>query len=414
MPSTLLACCALLFLTAPPAAEAGRGPAPVVLVTDPSWKGVPAALAGWDSPRFDDAAWPAAAVIPGSAENGAHYTVPNLFGRATAASWVWAGGGEECCLRRAFDAPQGFRRAEMLFAADDDAEVYLNGRRLPGYDTGLISWGHRGGARLLDLVPYLDEGRNVLAVRVRNHGGPKGFAAEVRVDGAPFVARPPAQAAPPPPKLLKEFDALARRLDADAFAAREEASAGLLALVRRHGEALRAKVDALARSDSAEVRWRAERLRRELPEPFPELRDRAEVDWRLAFLRLSLDDVRAGLLRHEGSLAVTPRLLLPLRALAAADEPAACALLARLLDGGPDYVAERVVECVGFLELAPLRGALADVLRRRPGTPAGAAAASALGRLGGREELAALEAAAGCGHGPTERAARHALGLLRR
>ena len=83
---------------------------------------------------------------------------------------------EEWVLRHiSFTVPRGFRRAEMAYTIDDVAEVYVNGQRVAGRQIHRPYWGQHGGASVVDLGPFLVEGRNVVAVEVQNLGGPRGF-----------------------------------------------------------------------------------------------------------------------------------------------------------------------------------------------------------------------------------------------
>jgi hypothetical protein len=397
------------FLLCLAAADPAERPAKLVLVSNSAWKGSPTGGPGWETDDFDDSKWDPAHAGEGPAVNGNHYTTDNAFAQATKAAWIWGGRNDTCYLRRTFDVPRGFRRAEMLFAADDVAEIHLNGRLIAGYDTERIfHWGHKGCAALTDLAPYLREGRNVLAVRMQNRIGPRGFALELRVDEDPFLA-PPEKAKPLPKELEKEFDTFVPKLDADEFTVRQEATQKLLALIEKHGAVLRGKIEALQKHENAEVRKRGEELWEALRKKIPNLDDDPDADIRLVFPRLDLVALGSLLTETGDKQTSTLRALVPASRLALSSEKALCDLLRKQFDGASDVKAERLVVFVATLELRDLADVLAKLVETRPKTPAGAAAVSALGRLRAKDQTKVLEAATKCGHEPTERAAKLAL-----
>jgi alpha-L-rhamnosidase len=62
--------------------------------------------------------------------------------------------------------PGEVRRAEVVVAADDEAEVTINGRPVP---TGAVGWIR---AEKLDVTASFRPGRNVIAVKARDGGAP--------------------------------------------------------------------------------------------------------------------------------------------------------------------------------------------------------------------------------------------------
>src|SRR5262249_38638390 len=88
-------------------------PQPAIIVTAAQWKGVQEGEGKWHSIHFDDSAWTPALEVTGPV------SIATVFLLPTKARWIWGSRSEQCFLRRTFDAPRGFRRAEMLFATDE-------------------------------------------------------------------------------------------------------------------------------------------------------------------------------------------------------------------------------------------------------------------------------------------------------
>jgi hypothetical protein len=347
---------------------------PLVVVTDASWSGA----------AKDDGEWSAAAEIEGPVSHGAHYGVDNLFARATKARWIWAGDGTTCVLRRTIDVSGTWRRAEMLVTADDVAEVSINGTVAATCDTLRGWWGMRGGGQLVDMAPFLVSGRNTVTVRAENRGGPHGFACEIRIDAPPFVFPRGSGRA------LTAEDA--RAIDAMiAPAARSPLS--LLRLsdaVARHGVAA-APVLRAHKGDSEVVEALLSGLDPDMSQ----------------MTSFGADGV-VPILRNGAGLPVALRHVLTIRALGDIDENVRAAL-----ESADDDVWERTVRTIAAADLRSLVLELARAVKERPKTRAGAFAAAALGRMGDASHVKRLIEAASCGYAPTERAARHALRLLR-
>lgn len=98
------------------------------------------------------------------------------------ASWIWAEATAarpkaSAYLRRSFElpvSPAQVSQAKLQVTADDAYELFLNGR-------SLVQKADPDGWRtpeVLDLRPYLQAGRNVLAVQARNVGSASGFLLE--------------------------------------------------------------------------------------------------------------------------------------------------------------------------------------------------------------------------------------------
>ncbi len=386
-------------------------PKAVVVVSDESWKGTHKEVKDWQNDKGSEEGWIAGTIGLGPDLLSANYGTENTFGFPTKARWIWAGPNEWCFLRRSVEVPKDFHRAEMLFAADDVAEIYVNGRLAAAYDTGLVTgWGARGCALLVDLVPFLQEGKNLIAVKMVNRAGPKGWATEIRIDGEPFVPRlEPAKALPR--EIEKEVKELTARLDDDDFKVREEATDKLAALIEKHGICFRDTVESLKQSKSAEVRTRAEVLWAALAKKVPELQSSTDPNQQIPSLTV---DMLSQILGSDASKQVVAmRHLLPARKLLAENEKGVCDVLTKLLQDAPDSRAERVVAFISFLEIGSLDKSLVELIQKKPKTGAAAAAASALGKLGKSDHKKVLEEAAQCGYDPTERAAKYALRVLK-
>lgn len=160
---------------------------PTVVVSDTTWKATDRPPDNWAAPDCDDSTWGAAKDYGMNEEKWKHYTVDNTFGFASDGNWIWTQADAGGCLRKRFKAPEKFRTAEMVFVADDVAEIRINGEEVDFYDTHVGWWGYRGCAVIVDLLPWLADGDNLVAVRLTDTGGARGFAAEIRIDGDPLV-----------------------------------------------------------------------------------------------------------------------------------------------------------------------------------------------------------------------------------
>ncbi|MBI2922860.1 MAG: hypothetical protein HYY18_17540 [Planctomycetes bacterium] len=384
--------------------------AQVTVVTDVTWRAGGDDADGWEQPAHPDESWPFAETVEGPARNGAHYTVANSLGIASETSWIWSGDDDVCRFRRRFIAPAGFRRAEMLFVADDIAEVWINGEPAEFYDSQKGSWGHRGCGVLVDLLPWIEEGANVIAVRVRNVGGPRGFAAVLRIDGEAFVP-PVAAGARLTPEVTAEVKRLAPDLDGEEAGARDAATAALQKLARANGLKVVDLLRAELRDASPEALMRIGRV---LEGALPDLSPTQDDDARFAFGPVSFEILNARLALPAENQGLCIRNVFGAQVLAHSDPDALRRALATAAADGNDVESMRAVRILSALELADQAEVLADVLHARPKTPAGAYAAAGLARMGGEAQLAALAAAARCGYGPTERAANASLRILKK
>ncbi len=163
---------------------------PTLVVTDTTWKAVDSVpdQDAWIRPKYDDSKWGTAKDYGMNEEKWKHFTVDNIFGFASDANWIWTESNKGGYLRKNFKAPEGFHTAEMVFVADDVAEVWINDDPVDFYDTKVGYWGYRGCAVIVDVMPWVKDGNNLVAVKLKDNGGERGFAAEIRLDGEPLAA----------------------------------------------------------------------------------------------------------------------------------------------------------------------------------------------------------------------------------
>jgi hypothetical protein len=94
--------------------------------------------------------------------------------------WIWhAGKGSQpgvIFARKSFDMTRVPRDATLWIAADDTFTVFVNGKQVASG----AGW---QSAQRVNIVPLLRTGRNVIAVRAENAGGPAGLLVELRADG---------------------------------------------------------------------------------------------------------------------------------------------------------------------------------------------------------------------------------------
>ena len=110
------------------------------------------------------------------------------------AFWIWndkgalAKGVMSCYFRRAVNLPAKPTSARVLVTADNGYEVFVNGS-LVGGETGFDA-GYWRSIEKYDIAHLLGAGRNVIAVRGINLGGPAGLVAAFRMD---FAGHPPVE-----------------------------------------------------------------------------------------------------------------------------------------------------------------------------------------------------------------------------
>lgn len=110
--------------------------------------------ANWNQVEFDDSGWVAADHLA---------CLENMPRFDNDAQWVWLPGcsqhAQTVLFRQHFELPAGPLQAALYLRANGSAQVYLNGHALgTSRQWTTESW--------YDLTPYLQQGKNVLAVRV--------------------------------------------------------------------------------------------------------------------------------------------------------------------------------------------------------------------------------------------------------
>lgn len=96
-----------------------------------------------------------------------------------APQWIWSSAAPQendvIFLRKSFDLPQGIKSAKLMSACDNVMTFHVNGEKL--FEHG--SWSDPARA---DVAKKLRAGKNVLAVRAKNEGGPAGFMAQLQIE----------------------------------------------------------------------------------------------------------------------------------------------------------------------------------------------------------------------------------------
>ncbi len=151
-----------LMLTNNPLYAANNAPARERLLADFGWKFVKGDPQGADKAGFDDKAWRTVNLPHDwSIEGPYDENAPTGGG----GGYLPAGVG---WYRREFNAPNGWRGKKVFVEFDgvyENSDVWLNGHHLGNRPFGYISFEY-------DLTPYLQLGKNVLAVRVDNSKQP--------------------------------------------------------------------------------------------------------------------------------------------------------------------------------------------------------------------------------------------------
>jgi len=123
-----------------------------------------------------------AAAPPAKAAEGKTAPLPDY----TKASWIWDAksalgeGTENVFFRKPIELPARPKSATILVTADNAYDLYVNGS-LVGSDGGFdaVFW---SSLEKYDLAPLLVAGKNVIAMRGNNMGGPAGLIAAARIE----------------------------------------------------------------------------------------------------------------------------------------------------------------------------------------------------------------------------------------
>jgi|GEM_PF-6595763 len=145
--------------------------------SDSSWLTTGKYVDGWNSLGFDDSSWWNVKVL-GTPPVGTWGDINNMVG--TNAQWIWYLDGTdnvERFFRKTFIIDKQITAALLKITADDDYYVYINGNFV-GKDTGDGAW---KTAEIYEIGEYLQQGKNVIAVKAKDTGGPEGLLAELTI-----------------------------------------------------------------------------------------------------------------------------------------------------------------------------------------------------------------------------------------
>lgn len=170
------------------AAAVAPAHADTLLKTDATWKVTSAApSAGWNVlAGFDTSSWQAATVL---------YNVSDYLGPAYTSQAIWSSGGQFSTTETAVWARQVWNLAALPVSAaleggfDDDVDLWINGTLVISDHNGVAN-----GVGVADLLPYLQQGDNLIAFAVTDNYPVWGYnhAAWLQIDGqhAPAVPEP--------------------------------------------------------------------------------------------------------------------------------------------------------------------------------------------------------------------------------
>ena len=146
----------------------------VVVASDSSWKVSDLEQAGWNEPGFDDNSWINAGVYW---EFWGHENVqsaqPIWYPERHEDDFVWY------FFRKSFEVPmvELVSLAELIIQVDDDYVLFLN-----GVEIGRDESGSTEAPTTYDVLPYLHEGENLIAVgAVDSFGGDEGLTLSVAI-----------------------------------------------------------------------------------------------------------------------------------------------------------------------------------------------------------------------------------------
>lgn len=395
--AALLAAALGAALAGESSARESRAAPPQILASGAGWRASDVPGLGWAGDQFDDSRW--STVETPCSDNPDCFGDPrcspaNCLGIATAAQWIWSPTRQPRCYVRTHVLVQGdLERAELLVLADDNVRVYVNGLFVQEWDT-LTSgyWGTRGCAAVVDLLPFLRAGDNVLAFDLTDRMLRRGLAAEVRLNSPPlFAVRAPQEEAAAPlsaAEVQPRLAALADRLGAPTWGEREDATAELLALVRRLPDRGRAFLEELRGSTDPETAWRAQAVLDAVSPP----KAPAGTGDALSLPDLGLD----GLVALLTSDLQRPRNLYRHCHAAAAviEEDGARAgteLAALLRPGWSSAIQARVVQMADLLEARALLPAVREYVRTAADDLTLVWAVSALAKMGTTEDVELLD-----------------------
>ncbi len=362
-----------------------------IIVTDNTWKASTRGAPGWNTDDFNDTQWVAAeAPCSGTPEtSGIYHNVINSLGFPTKALWTWSPGTPPTCfLRKHLTIPEGLARAEMAMMVDDNVKAYVNGVFVHEWDTRHF-WGYRGCAAVVNLLPFLRPGKNIMAFALEDRGGAQGLAAEIRLNGRPFrtdwITPPPL---PPQDDIIRKTQELIQILGADDWTEREKATKALIQLAQAYGLSLKPLLESSLKNEDPEIRLRLQLVLKIVFGP-PEVADDEAIR---QFAVFSLSDLET-LMQTPGEKDCNAyRLYYSAGHLLSQNRTETVNLLARILQSPrtKDTIG-RVLQMVDLLEVPELLPEIDKIMESLTEGLELVRAVSALARSGGPDELQALE-----------------------
>jgi len=140
----------------------------LVIQSDSTWSVLTKTVEGWEATVFDDSAW-----VNASSPN------PNNCGTDTyeladgiVSQLMWSNGADRYVyLRKAFQIENDIIDSAIIYSSsDDEHEIYINGT-LAASDMN----GTAGPILTTDIKPYIQQGKNVIAVYGINYGSCSGI-----------------------------------------------------------------------------------------------------------------------------------------------------------------------------------------------------------------------------------------------
>jgi hypothetical protein len=150
-------------------------PHPISILSDTSWRSSPRLEQGWTAAGFDDSSWNHAGVTPTP-------PVTAIYGlEDSTATPVWDPQStvkSTCYMRKRFGLPAAPVVAQCTLSADDEYELFVNGKRIGG-DGGWWAWRR---AETYDITKSLNAGDNVIAVRCTDVQEGRWLLASIRIE----------------------------------------------------------------------------------------------------------------------------------------------------------------------------------------------------------------------------------------
>lgn len=137
----------------------------ITILSDYTWKGSTTEQIGWNDTGFDDSGW---GYVTSGTEPKRSWFLSTCLGN-TSATGIWYNNCGNCerYLRKIFNINESIISANLSIDVDDYYELYINGQKV-----GNGTWGK---AYCYDIRSYLQQGENVIDVRVVNYGANDGL-----------------------------------------------------------------------------------------------------------------------------------------------------------------------------------------------------------------------------------------------